>query len=117
MKLAPVSADLLIKVAIGAAVIGLAYLAYRKASTAASDAWGAASTALGTVADEVIVAVNPADPGNLANSAIAAIGGAMVTDPAGPGKNADGSWTLGGWAYDVLHGDQVGMMMTGKPKF
>lgn len=117
MKVAPVSADLLIKLALGAAVVGAVYLVWRKASTAAGDVWDSAVDAVGTVADEVIVAVNPADSGNLVNRAVTAVGGSVVTDPAGPGKNADGSWTLGGWFYDVMHGDQVGMMTTGKPKF
>lgn len=48
-------------------------------------------------------AFNPASPNNVVYGGVNAIGGALVTDPEGPGKNADGSWTLGGWAYDVLH--------------
>lgn len=117
MKVAPVSADLLIKLALGAAVVGAVYLVWRKASTAAGDLFDSVATTAGEVADQVIVAVNPADSGNLINRGVTAVGSAVITDPAGPGKNADGSWTLGGWFYDVMHGDQVGMMTTGKPKF
>lgn len=61
--------------------------------------------------------INPLSPENAAYASITAVGGALVTEPDGPGKNADGSWSLGGWWYDVLHGDQVGMLTTGKPKF
>lgn len=33
------------------------------------------------------------------------IGGAIVTAPDGNGKNADGSWSLGGWFRDVTSSD------------
>lgn len=62
-------------------------------------------------------AINPTSDKNLAYTGVNAVGGVLVQDEAGPGKNADGSWTFGGWVYDVLHGDRVGMMLTGKPKF
>lgn len=61
--------------------------------------------------------INPLSSENAAYASVSAVGGALVTEPDGPGKNADGSWSLGGWVYDVLHGDKVGMMTTGKPKF
>ena len=96
MKIAPVSADLLIKVALVAAGLGLVYWGYKKATGAAINALDG----LGAVADEAIAAVNPADSNNLVNRAVTAVGSALVSDPAGPGKNADGSWTLGGWIYD-----------------
>lgn len=102
MKIAPVSGDLLVKVGVGVAVLGLAaYLLYR------------AKRAVG----EALPYINPIDRDNVAYTGVNAVGGVLVTDPAGPGKNADGSWSLGAWAYDVLHGDQVGMMTTGKANF
>lgn len=48
-------------------------------------------------------AINPLNQNNMFSSAANAVGGTLVTDPNGPGKNADGSWTLGGWLYDVTH--------------
>jgi len=61
-------------------------------------AWRAAPAAL----DAAGRAINPTSPDNLAYRGVNAIG-AAVTDPDGPGRNADGSWTLGGWLYDVTH--------------
>lgn len=52
-------------------------------------------------------AINPLNHDNAIATGVNAVGGALVTDPAGAGKNADGSWSLGGWAYDVLHGGPV----------
>lgn len=99
MKIAPVSADLLIKAALVLAGVGLVYWGYKKATGAAINALDG----LGNVADEVITAVNPADANNLVNRAVTAVGSAIVTNPEGPGKNADGSWTLGGFIYDFTH--------------
>lgn len=48
-------------------------------------------------------AVNPLNHDNVFAQGVNAAGGAIVSDPAGPGKNADGSWSLGGWLYDVTH--------------
>lgn len=102
MRVAPVSGDLLVKVGVGVAVLGLAaYVLHR------------AKKALG----ETLPYINPIDRDNVAYTGVNAVGGALVTDPSGPGKNADGSFSWGAWAYDVLHGDQVGMMTTGQPKF
>lgn len=92
MKIGTVSGDMVIKLGLGVILVGgaamLIYAIKNKASNAAS--------ALGN-------AVNPANPNNVAYSTVNTWGGAVVTDPAGPGKNADGSWTLGGWLYDVTH--------------
>lgn len=73
-----------------AAVAGV-YLATR-AARAAADAAGVVGNA-----------INPVNPNNVFYSGVNAVGGAIVQDPAGPGKNADGSWTLGGWLFDVTH--------------
>jgi hypothetical protein len=106
MKVAPVSADLLIRLALVAAGLGLAYYAWRKASGVVEDAFStaldAASTAAGNVADAIIVGTNPVNPDNWANRAATAIGDTLVSDT-GPGRNADGSWTLGGAAFDLLN--------------
>jgi hypothetical protein len=48
-------------------------------------------------------AVNPLNPDNVFATGVNAVGGAIVTDPVGPGKAADGSWSLGGWIFDVTH--------------
>lgn len=106
MKVAPVSADLLIRLALVAAGLGLAYYAWRKASGVVEDAFSnaldAASSAAGDVADAIIVGTNPVNPDNWANRAATAIGDTLVSDT-GPGRNADGSWTLGGAAFDLLN--------------
>jgi hypothetical protein len=87
MKVAPVSADLLVKLGLaGAVLLAGAYALHKVAGLV---------TAPG--------ALNPADPRNLAYSAVNSIGGAIVTDPAGAGKNADGSWSLGGALFDILN--------------
>jgi hypothetical protein len=77
-----------------AAVAGV-YLATRAARAARA----AAVDAAGVVGN----AINPVNQNNVFYSGVNAVGGAIVQDPAGPGKNADGSWTLGGWLFDVTH--------------
>jgi hypothetical protein len=84
-------------VVIGIAVASVAAIVLlRKAGSFASQA-----------VDATLTAINPLNPDNLAYSGVNAVGGALVTDPAGPGKNADGSWTLGGWIYDVTHSNPM----------
>lgn len=106
MKMAPVSADLLIRLALVAAGIGLAYYAWRRASGAVGDAIGgafdAAGAAVSDVADAIIIGTNPINPDNWANRAATAIGDTLVSDT-GPGRNLDGSWTVGGAAFDLLN--------------
>ena len=104
MKLSPISADLVVKLALGAAAIGLLYVVYQRTVGAAGKAAAAAAAQAGRVADAVIVGVNPANPGNWVNQAAIATGSAIVGDT-GPGRNADRSWTVGGWLYDVTHPD------------
>lgn len=58
--------------------------------------------------------VNPASPDNLVYQGVNAVGGGLVTDPAGPGKNADGSWSLGGFLYDWTHPDAFN---TDRPRY
>lgn len=106
MRVAPVSADLLIRLALVAAGVGLAYYLWRRTTSAVGDAVGdafdAAGAAVSDVADAIIVGTNPANPDNWVNQGATAIGGALV-DADGPGRNADGSWTVGGWLYDVVN--------------
>lgn len=106
MKVAPVSADLLIKLAIGVAAAGAAWYAWSKLRGAAGEALGAVADSAGQVFDAVIEGTNPVNPGNLVNSTVTKIGSAVVSDT-GPGRNADGSWTLGGSIYDMTHADAV----------
>lgn len=92
MKVAPVSADLLIKLSLmAAAVAGVVLLARR-----AGDALPSFST-FGQ-------SFNPTSSQNLAYTGVNALGNAIV-DATGPGRNGDGSWTLGGFIYDVTHAD------------
>lgn len=65
-------------------------------------AWRAAKAAPQAIADAA-QAVNPLNHDNAFSTGVNAVGGALVTDPTGPGKNADGSWTLGGWFYDTFN--------------
>lgn len=109
MKVSPVSADLLIKLALVAAGAGLVYFAWRKLSNAVSGPLDSLSNAAtqafaeaGIVADAVITGVNPASSENIVNRGVTAIGDSIVS-PDGYGRNADGSWTLGGWFYDITH--------------
>ena len=110
MKFAPVSADLLVKLALLAAGVGLAVYLVRRATGAVSEGIGKALTSASDlvtdVADSVIVGTNPVNPANYANRAVTAIGSAVVSDT-GPGRNADGSFTVGGWLYDITHADPV----------
>ena len=102
MKIAPVSGDMDIKLALVAAAAGALYFAFRKVSNVAGGVYDSVTE----IAGDVVEAVNPADPDNLVNRGVTAIGSAVVS-PTGPGRNADGSWTLGGSLYDITHKDPV----------
>ena len=82
------SGDMAVKLGLGVAVLGAVGLIMWKIKSAAP---------------AVVAAINPADPNNLANQGVNAVGGAMVSSPTGPGKNADGSWSLGGFLFDILN--------------
>ena len=103
MHVQPVSGDMLIKLALGAAVAGALYLVWRKASDLGTDV----ATAAVEVADAVATGINPVNPQNIVNRGVTAAGGAVFTSPTAPGKNADGSWSLGGAIYDATHADSV----------
>lgn len=137
MKVAPPSADLLIKLAIGAAVIGVAWWGVRRAGRAIDEltpdlpdlgAWvnGAgsaitnAASAVGgafteandwatdvfdraearrdAIVGTVATAVNPASPDNLAYRGVNAVGARLT---------GDGSFSLGGWLYDLINPQPV----------
>lgn len=112
MKIAPISGDLAVKLGLA---LGAAFVLYTLTKKA-SEAIGTTFDAVGDVLGDVGELVNPASQQNAVNQGVTALGNAVVSND-GPGRNADGSWTLGGWFYDVLHGDQIGMITTGKPKF
>lgn len=110
MKISPLSADLLLKIALVAGGIVLAVYLVRRSGALVAGAAGAVVGELGEVADSIIVGVNPANPSNWINQAVTSAGAAVVS-PTGPGRNADGSWTVGGWLYDITHPDPVGQMI------
>lgn len=100
---------MLLQLALLAAGVGLVWYLYRQtagklsgAAAAVSETVGDLVDAAGEVADAVIVGVNPSDPGNWVNQGATAVGSALVSDT-GPGRNADGSWTVGGWLYDLAN--------------
>lgn len=94
MKIEPVSGDLVVKIAIGAAVVlGAVYLA-RKAGGALG---GAASEAVTWAGNVAATKLNPASDQNIvyqdANSVVSAAAGRPET--------------LGGWWYSLWHADPM----------
>lgn len=81
----------------GAALLVGGYLLW-KASKAAGAAAGAVADAVGNG----LQAVNPTNPDNIFAEAVNSAGDAIIS-PDGPGRNADGSWTLGGWVFDIFN--------------
>ena len=106
MKVASVSADLLIKLALVALAAGLVIYGLRRASAAVAD--------LVSKIPDLPEAYNPASSNNVVYGGVNSVGGALVSD-AGPGRNADGSWNLGAFLYDISHPDPVGPRVTGSP--
>lgn len=88
MKVAPISADLLIKIGVGVLLLGGAAMLIYTAKSKASNLLGQAANA-----------VNPISPDNVVYHTVNETFG----DSTGAGANADGSWSLGGWLYDVTH--------------
>jgi hypothetical protein len=93
MRIAPVSADLLIKLGLAALVIGAIVYATRQVKAAGQ---GIAST-VSAAADAVAVGLNPSNPENVVNSQVTAV----VTAATGRDE------TLGGWLYDFTHPDPL----------
>lgn len=110
MKQLPISGDMAVKLGLALGAGFVLYTLTKKAGEAISTQFDAVGDVLGDVAEFV----NPASPQNAVNQGITALGNATVSQD-GPGRNADGSWTFGGWLYDVLHGDQINYQITGKP--
>lgn len=79
---------------IGGALVGLALVALNAGKIAAS-----VSDAVGTAAQ----AVNPVNHDNVFATSVNSVGRVLVADETGPGMNADGTWSLGAWVYDVTH--------------
>lgn len=102
MKISPLSGDLLFKLALVAGGIGLAWYIYRQTAGKAAELAAEAAQAVSDVADAVIVGTNPVNPNNWANQAVTAAGSLVVSDT-GPGRNADGSWNLGGALFDLVN--------------
>lgn len=97
IKVGAVSGDLLIKLALGAAVVGVAVYGLRKVST-----W--AAPGLGAVGEVLSTGLNPASDQNYAYQGTNAVLDTVVSND-GPGRNADGSITLGGWLFDIFNPD------------
>lgn len=87
-----VTADNVKAVGIGAGLLLAAYVGY-KAYTKGAQA-----------VTDVAQAVNPLNHDNIFAGAVNAVGEA-VSEPDSAGMNADGSWSLGGWIFDVTHPD------------
>lgn len=87
MKIGAVSGDMVIKLALAAAAAGAIWYVYKKASGALPDA---------------LNYVNPLSDKNVAYQGTNAVLDSMVSDD-GPGRNADGSITLGGWLFDIFN--------------
>lgn len=51
----------------------------------------------------IVNAVSPLNHDNVFATGANDLGGAIFTDPEDPGKNADGSFNWGAWAFDVTH--------------
>ena len=94
MKIAPISGDLLVKLGIGAVAFGgLAMLIYTWKSQASAAAGAAAN------------AVDYINPNSTQNAVYSTVNGFWdtVLPTHVPGRNADGSWSVGGFVYDVTH--------------
>jgi hypothetical protein len=102
MKLQPLSADLVVKVALGVVVIGAAWWAVRQVREGVSGALDGAAEWADNLASTTL---NPASRENAVYSGINRVGGALANDPAGAGMNADGSWSMGAWLHDKLNPD------------
>lgn len=79
----------------GIAVAGLlAWTVYKKAGAVVDKVSAGAAAAANYV--------NPWNQENVFAQGVNGLGGAVVSDT-GAGRNADGSWTLGGWAFDTFN--------------
>jgi hypothetical protein len=100
MKVAPVSADLLIKLTLGAAAVGLVLYGLKRAANAASAPFGAITDVLYNTADAVGQAWNNGtiNPASTNNAVYAGLNGSIWPD---------GSETLGTWLYGAINPDPL----------
>lgn len=93
----------------GAVAVGLGVLVGGYVLWRASKAAGAAAGAVADAVGDVAYAVNPLNPDNVFAGAVNTVGGAVMSQggPNVAGMNADGSWTLGGYLYDMTHRDAI----------
>lgn len=127
---------------VGVAVVGyIAWKAYKTGADFAAAAKAAAAkvgaqiayvsnaVSLDTVATDAdysnpeaqaqgAAALGEAGGSNAAYYIVNQAGGAMVADPAGNGKNADGTWSLGGYLSDTFSGnnDKIRAMLGPQPQ-
>lgn len=87
MKMSPVSGDMMVKIALGGAVLYMLYLASQRAGKAATDAANA-------VANAVTTGLNPADRGNIVYRSVNAVGGTVA---------GSSDWSLGAAVYNATH--------------
>lgn len=102
MRVTALSGDMVLKAALVLAAVGaLAYVVHKVTGAAGDAAAAAADWAENTV----VPALDPTADTNLAYRATNAVGGAIArtAGPEAAGMNADGSWTFGGWFYDLTH--------------
>ena len=97
MKVAPVSADLLIKLALGAVVLGGVWYAYRQTRASLDNLSQSASSAAAWVGDAAQF-FNPASDQNVIYGGVNTLG-AKVT--------GDTSFSLGSWIYDLVNDDPL----------
>jgi hypothetical protein len=90
MKVSPVSADLLIKLALLAG----AGLALYMLSQSAAKVAGQLADKVGEVADSSIKGVTPWNPDNIFNRGVTAVGQAATGEK---------DWSLGSWLYDKMN--------------
>lgn len=99
MKIAPVSADMLIKLTLIAAAVGAVWYAGKTVSGAASAAWDPLKNAVVGSAHYV----NPFDSENIVNS---------LVDKAVQALSSVPGQTLGGAVYDVVNPNPLGLGQT-----
>lgn len=104
MKIAPVSGDLLVKLGIGAVLLGgVAMLIYT---------WKSSASAAAGAAANAVDYVNPNSTQNLVYGTVNGFWGSVLPDGA-PGQYPDGKggtdFSLGSAVYDVLHPSEWGI--------
>ncbi len=85
-----------VTVALGLVGLGVTYYVGKKAL----DAAGKVGAGVADAVSYGVQQITPWNPDNVFASAVNKAGAAVVPQD-GPGRNADGSWTLGGFVFDV----------------